>query len=410
VSFNARAFNPKRPPALVLGGLNLLRAVGLAGIPAVVASPKHDWPAFVSRYARGALVLPPLDDPAAVTDVLVRAGRRLRDSVGCRLPLYYGNDDYLSLIQSNHEALEPYFAMILNEPEVARALIDKDRFEGFARRLGLPVPRTIAWEELEGWTGPVLAKPKHKLRYHSSTIYQRLFGGAGKARVFPNGAAAAALPLLRQLREELLFQEYVQGDDRALWSFHGYADENGELLAWFVGHKLRTHPALTGASTFLELAHDEDCARVGREIAARIPLRGVFKIDLKHDAASGAWTLLEVNARSNLWHHLGARNGISLPRVAYDYLLQGKRPGPLSYRTKYRWVAMRGDFRAFRELRKRGELSAAGWLRSLGEAPLVHDVFAWTDPAPFLRHSAQQVKLRLPRLGARMLRWLYTAS
>jgi hypothetical protein len=49
-------------------------------------------------------------------------------------------------------------------------------------------------------------------------------------------------------------------------------------------------------------------------------------------------------------------------------------------------------------------------LRSLGEAPLVHDVFAWTDPAPFVRHSLQQVMMRLPRLGARMLRWLYSAS
>lgn len=394
----------------MLGGLNLTRAVGLSAIPAVVASPRHDWPAFVSRFAHGTLVLPPLDDPAAVTDVLVRAGRRLRDSVGCKLPLYYGDDDYLALIQSNYEALAPYFGVILNEPEVARALIDKDRFEGFARSRGLPVPRAIAWEELEGWTGPVLAKPKVKLRYHSSAIYQRLFGGAGKARVFPNGAAAAAMPLVRQLREKLLFQEYVQGDDRQLWSFHGYADEKGELLAWFVGHKLRTHPALTGCSTFLELVHNEDCARVGREIAARIPLRGVFKMDLKRDAASGAWYLLEVNARSNLWHYLGARNGISLPRVTYDYLLQGKRPGPISYRTRYRWVAMRGDFRAYRELRQRGELSAAGWLRSLGEAPLVYDVFAWTDPAPFVRHSLQQVMMRLPRLGARMLRWLYSAS
>lgn len=394
----------------MLGGLNLVRAVGVSGIPAVVASPRHDWPAFVSRFAHGTLVLPPLDDPAAVTDVLVRAGRRLRDRVGCRLPLYYGDDDYLALIQSNYEALAPYFAVILNEPEVARALIDKDRFAGFARSRGLPVPRAIEWQELEGWTGPVLAKPKVKLRYHSSAIYQRLFGGAGKARVFANCAAAAAMPLVRQLRESLLFQEYVQGDDRQLWSFHGYADEKGELLAWFVGHKLRTHPALTGSSTYLELVHYEDCARVGRQIAARIALRGVFKIDLKRDAASGAWYLLEVNARSNLWHYLGARNGISLPRVTYDYLLQGKRPGPIAYRTKYRWLAMRGDFRAYRELRQRGELTAAGWLRSLCEAPLVHDVFAWTDPAPFVRHSLQQVMMRLPRLGVRMLRWLYSAS
>ncbi len=398
------------PPALLLGGVNMVRALGLGGIDVVLASPRPDAPAAASRYACASVLLPRLERREAVIQALLAAGERLADAAGCKVPLFYGNDDYLSLVQENQGALARCFSMVLNPPEVARALIDKERFEAFALERGLPVPRTLAWEELGGWLAPVLVKPKVKIAYDESPVYRRLFGSRGKALVFASGAELAASPLASQLREDLLVQEYVRGGDRQLWSFHGYADEAGRLLAWFVGRKIRTYPVLTGQSAFLELAHDEAFAAVGREAAARVPLRGVFKIDFKQDAVTGAWRLLEVNARYNLWHHLAARNGLNLPRIAYDYLVHGTRPAALGYRTGCRWLAFGTDFRAYRELAARGELGTAAWLRSLVRARKCYDLFSWSDPAPFFRHWAQEIRVRAPRLRARMVRWLSTAS
>jgi predicted ATP-grasp superfamily ATP-dependent carboligase len=411
MGFDLRRFHPERPPVMLLGGLNLVRALGLGGIPAIVASPQADAPALSSRFVQGRLLLPPLEQRAAVLQTLLAAGERLTDALGRKVPLFYGDDDYLDLIRENYAALERFFAFILNEPEVAHALIDKDRFEAFARSRGLPVPRTLAWEELDGWYAPVLAKPKVKMGYGDSPIYQRLFGGAGKARIFASGPEITAIPLVRQLREELLFQEYVPGNDRHLWSFHGYADEKGALLASFIGRKIRTWPPRTGSSSYLELVHDDAFAFVGRHIAARVPLRGVFKIDFKQDAVSGAWRVLEINARSNLWHYLAARNGLNLPRIAYEYLVYGKRPAEAPpYRTAWRWLSLRADYRAYRGLAARGELGAWGWLCSLAESPKVYQVFSWSDPVPFFKHCIKQVRLRVPRLTARLARWLSTAS
>ena len=410
MAFDLRGFQPQRPPALLLGGLNLARALGLGGIPVIVASPQPDWPAAASRFARGSLLLPPLENRAAVVETLARAGERLAEAMGCKVPLFYGNDDYLSLVQENHAALAPFYGMVLNEPETARALIDKDRFEGFARSRGLPVPRRLHWEELEGWYAPVLVKPKVKTGYDDSAVHLHLFGGAGKARVFASGPEITALALARKLRDEVVFQEFVPGGDRQLWSFHGFADDSGKLLAWFTGRKLRTYPALTGESTFLELQHDKAFAFVGRHIAARLGLRGVFKIDFKQDAVTSGWRVLEINARFNLWHYLAARNGLNLPALVYDYLVHGKRPAGSPYATTYRWLAFRGDWRAYRELAARGELGFIRWLHSLLEAPKVYDVFSWSDPMPFYKHCLREARLRGPGLRARMLRWLSTAS
>jgi predicted ATP-grasp superfamily ATP-dependent carboligase len=409
MGFDLRHFHPQRPPALLLGNVNLVRALGLGGIPAIVASPEPDAPAKASRYAQGSLLLPPLESRDAVLETLLRAGERLADSLGGKTLLVYGSDDYLGLIQEHHAALAPHFALILNDPEVAHALIDKDRFEAFGRSRGLPVPRTLRWEELDGWYAPLLVKPKVKVGFYDSPICRRLFGVAGKARVFASGPELSALPLARQMRDQVVLQEYIPGDDRNIWSFHGYADENGKLLAWFIGRKIRTDPPLVGESSYLELAHDNAFAVVGRHVAERAGLKGVFKIDFKQNAMTGAWRVMEVNARFNLWHHLAARNGLNLPRIAYDYLLYGKRPGTQAYRTEWRWLSLHHDYRSYRALAARGELGAWAWVRSILEARKVYDLFSWTDPLPFARHLLRRMR-RIQRLTLRVKRWLFTAS
>src|SRR5260370_34352864 len=106
-----------------------------------------------------------------------------------------------------------------------------------------------------------------------------------------------AHPLASQLKEQLTFQAFIPGGDDSLWSFHGFADEKGELLAWFLGHKLRTFPRLTGMSSFLELAHQAELAAIGRDIVARLQLKRIFKIDFKRDVRDGKFRLLEINAR-----------------------------------------------------------------------------------------------------------------
>ena len=391
--------------ALLLGGLNVLRALGAGGIRATVASPRESEPALSSRYCAGFLQLPPLEERDAATDALLRAAEAAAGPV----PLYYGNDDYLDLVQERRDALQKRYRFIVNDPAVARALIHKQRFAEFALRRGLPVPRELQWQDLERWRGAVLVKPKAKIDWDNSAVLAQLLGGAGKARVFGSGREVLANPAAARLRDDVLLQEYVAGGDRQLWSFHGYADERGELLACFVGRKIRTWPELTGSSSFLELAHNPELERIGREAAERATLKGVFKLDFKQDAVSGRYRLLEVNARFNLWHYLAARNGINLPRIAYDYLVHGTRPRAAPYRCTHRWVDLRVDFHAYRQLNAKGGLGLAAWLWSLARTPKVYTLLAWNDPLPFVRYWLRRAR-RLPQFTTRLTRWLFTAS
>jgi len=394
-------------PVVLLGGLNIVRALGMAGIPVIIASSQRHKPSMASRYCSGVIELPPITERAAVVETLIENAKTL----GGRIPLFYDNDDRLALVQDYRAALAPQFALLLNEPELADALVEKARFQALAERTGLPVPRRLDWETLHAERGPVLVKPKTRTGWDHSSVRRQLFGGAGKARIFRNGSEAQAAilgsPLAAQLAEQLSFQEYVPGGDDAIWSFHGFAAPGGEVLEWFVGRKIRTWPALTGDSSYLRLAREERLVALGRGIARRLGLVGVFKMDFKRSAESGRFYLFEVNTRFNLWHYLGASAGVNLPAVAYRYLARGERPLHAEASTEVRWLSLHYDWRAYRELRARRELTLAGWLLSLAHRPMVYDLFSWSDPLPFVRHWAQKLRSAFTR---RMHRWLATAS
>ena len=103
-------------PVVLLGGLNIMRALGLARIPVIIASSQRRTPSMASRYCAGTIALPPIHEREALVEALVRAGRRLAAEHGRAVPLFYDNDDRLALVQDHRAALAPHFALLLNEP------------------------------------------------------------------------------------------------------------------------------------------------------------------------------------------------------------------------------------------------------------------------------------------------------
>jgi predicted ATP-grasp superfamily ATP-dependent carboligase len=407
-------FDARRPPVVLLGGINLARTLGLAGIPAIVVSADPREPAFASRHAVGRCLIPPLDSGAAAVDALVSIGDRLTAALGRRVPFMYGSDDALQLLHANRERLQRYFLFLTSEREVATALNAKDAFARLARARALPTPRELAWEEVAGTSQEVLIKPRVKIDWHHSALCERLFDGEGKARVFASGAEAAAHPGVRLYRDQLVFQEYIPGDDTCLWSYHGLADESGQVLASFVGRKIRTYPAGNGESAFIEIAEDASLEAVGREVAGKLPLKGIFKMDFKRDPRDGRWLLLEINARFNLWNYLGAANGVNLMRAAYEYLVDGVAPERQVAARHFRWLALELDFKAFRELSARGELGLGAWLYSIVRSHNLYNVFAWDDPLPWVLFWMGRFKRKGGRAAHRFAglvrQWRSTAS
>src|SRR4051812_50223879 len=103
-------------------------------------------------------------------------------------------------------------------------------------------------------------------------------------------------------------------------------------------------------------------------------------MDFKRSAANGRFYLFEINTRFNLWHHLGAMNGVNLARVAYDYLVHGERPVHREAGLAYRWLAFHYD----RLARPGGQPRPGRRALALVPGPKGYAVFFWGGPAALL--------------------------
>ncbi len=402
-----RKLKPGRPPVLLLGGLSQVWPLGFAQIPVILATSDPKNQALASRYICGYCLLPDRTNAkASLIATLLEAGRELHYITGSKPPIFCGNDDDLALTYEFRDALAESCLLFGNDPELGLSLLEKNRFHALARERELPVPHVYSLDNdsdntLLAAENPVIVKPRSKEMWEHSAIFQTLFQGKGKAKVFPSGRALLAQPGLAAIKDQIVIQDYIPGSDDRIYSFHGLAD-GGELIEWFLGRKIRTFPKFTGESSFIELTKDHALFQTGCEIARKLGLKGVFKMDFKRDDRDGRFYLLEINARFNLWHYLGAVNGVNIPRSAYEYMVYGIRREPSAYITKYKWQHFLLDYHAYRELREFGEIDLWRWLSSLLRARRVQNVFLWKDPVPFIRWASAY-------FFARVDRWLSTA-
>lgn len=380
------------PLAFVLGDMDLIRPLGLAGIRCAVVAPENCWLAH-SRYTERLLPFTIDEDREDEwVEALVTLGlREAQPPV-----LFFQADTHLLLVSRHRRRLEKAFRFALPEADFIEQLVDKARFQRLSEARGLPVPRTRTLHPTPGSQPPdldlrypLIVKPLTRLESWAA-IEQ-----GGKAIALGGASDLGALwPRLTDAGIDLLAQELIAGPESAIESYHVYVDAQGEVAGEFTGRKIRTYPAAYGHSTALTLTdirtQGADVAALGRDVAARIGLRGVAKFDFKR-APDGSLYLLEINPRFNLWHHLGAVAGVNLPALVYADLTGHARPRAAIARAGACWCRPKEDLLAARE----AGVSTLSWL--LWAARCEASSIRWDDPMPFLKPRLHRLIRRGPQ-------------
>jgi predicted ATP-grasp superfamily ATP-dependent carboligase len=394
---------------VVIGDLTLVRPLAMATIDAVVVVTDPDDIVLSSRHVARHLVVPGMRGAAEDESLalLVRLSERLRDDESCeRPPLFYGSDAGLDFVRRHRSELEPHYRFLCNDDLLLARLLDKSQFAGLAAERGIAVPASLDSDDSEaGFAAlrpPLLVKPKRKLDW--KPLQRALFDGVGKAQVFDSAHDLCDSPAFQRHRHDLVVQEYIPSDE--VLSYHAFVDDQGNELASFCGRKIRAFPLVTGESACVELLWEPDLMAFGRRAVERLGLVGPCKLDIVRDRRDGALYLLEVNARYNLWHYLGAVHGINLMQVAYDYLIHGIAADAHDYQPHARWLNLYRDYLAFRTLRRQHAMTCGEWLAQLAREPNIYEAFAWDDPLPALRWFMRQLGEKVRgTVGSKVRRW-----
>jgi predicted ATP-grasp superfamily ATP-dependent carboligase len=374
-----------RTIACVIGSMDLVRPLGLAGIRSAVVVEPGDAATY-SRFTCDVIrLVDPAREPARLAERLLAYARTRPDPP----VLYYGQDADLLFVSRQREQLREGFRFVIPARELVEDLVDKERFRELARRLELPVPKAIRLPASAGSSAdvplrfPLVVKPVA----HGHGDWRAVARGAKALRVETADELRRIWPALARERLDVLLQELIPGPETRVESYHVYVDAQGEVAGEFTGRKLRTDPPEFGETTALEITAAGDVAELGREVTRRLGLRGVAKLDFKR-GADGRLHLLEVNPRFNLWHHAGAKAGVNLPALVYADLVGLARPPFTPARAGVRWIYHGHDARAAR----RQGLPLRRWLPWAIGAD-AKSVAARDDPLPMIMGG-------LARLGA----------
>jgi predicted ATP-grasp superfamily ATP-dependent carboligase len=381
-----------------MGDLKLIRCLGRAGIPVILADSAGIPHYRRSRYVKAYHRLPGIKkDPGGVLSMLIEIAR----GIGCRPVLFCERESELKLIASHSEELAEHYHHFVPDGDLVLTSLDKVRFSRFCQERNWPIPRTWSLdrttpldavaEEIEF---PAVLKPAMRDAAYKAAF----FGSRRPSKVI----RLSAVPELIALRDaisrydgDLLVQREIQGTERQIYSFHGYFDRTGKYVAGFCGRKVRTFPREFGVSSCLDLIDDPDLEALGVKLMSSIGYRGPVKLDFKKDVDTGEVALLEVNARCTLWNYLGLRIGVNLPEIAYNDILGRTTEVERSFRrTRYLWLSV--DYRSFRQHREARQLTLLQWLRSIGAANCYH-LWDPRDPGPFFARTWERTGHRVIR-------------
>jgi predicted ATP-grasp superfamily ATP-dependent carboligase len=342
----ARPKDPRveRPVAFIMGDIDLVRALGLAKVPCAVMA-RSVSPERFSRFTRQWIAeADAWKHPELLLERLCQFGWAQPEPP----VLFYDTDGQLLFVSRNRERLSQAFRFVVPDQTLVEDLVDKERFQALAKRLKLPVPAARALRPAEqsvpadlGFEYPLLLKPLTR----RTSLWGHLGGKAKAVEVASPAELRALWPRMAAERMIVIAQQLIKGPETAIESYHVYVDGQGRIAGEFAGRKIRTWPPQYGHSSALETTDAADVLALGRSLVQRLKLRGVAKFDFKR-GEDGQLYLLEINARFNLWHHLGARAGVNLPALVYSDLVGVERGAPVVAIAGKQWCKPWSDLQA----------------------------------------------------------------
>lgn len=206
-----------------------------------------------------------------------------------------------------------------------------------AQKINVPIPKTYylsSSNDLEtiNISFPVLTKGKQGLDFYKTM---------GKKAYLANNSSVLAAQLLEIealfALENTFTQELIPFDGNNKTVSVGAFAIEGEIKAYWMGVKLREHPLQFGTATFTESVYEDDCLISSKALLKELKYTGVCEIEFLQDPRDQEFKLIEINARTWLWVGHAIANGINLPLLVYNYLIDIHQEYSSSYKTGLKW-------------------------------------------------------------------------
>ncbi|WP_324650903.1 hypothetical protein [Georgenia sp. H159] len=282
----------------------------------------------VSNQLRG-----PIDHSRIIDNVLVGAGADEEQTVAALVDVARGNagtplllmvnaEHEVELLARNRALLEEHYVIPFAADDVLAAAADKEVLARVCERLGIATPATqavdLAAADDAGWSPPRLGLTFPVVLKPAVSAEHLLLSYAGKRKVYTADTQEQADAVLRRLagaglRDVVLAQELIPGDDTQGRTVTGYVDRSGELTLMASGRLLlQLHaPTMIGNSATILTEAQPEVERQAGAILRELGFTGFANFDVKVDPRDGRAHFLDLNpriGRPNYYLNVAGRN------------------------------------------------------------------------------------------------------
>jgi len=395
----ARPADNETHGAVVIGdhvqSLGIIRSLGRMKIPVYLVNNQSLCIGRFSKFTTKFFLCRNYQDP----DVLVLFLTDLAISEGIDgWVVFPTNDAAVYSVSTRKKTLEQYFRIPTPEWKVTQNAYNKKLTYAIAERCGIPVPETKYPENLNHLIAisetihyPVILKPAVMYTYFLST--------GRKAVIVRN--PAELINEYRQMSfvispDDIMVQEIIPGRPGQLYSFCSFY-KDGKTLATCTARRHRQKPMDCGkGTTFARSEEVPELAEYGSKFLQEIGYYGLSEVEFKKDPRDGKYKMLEMNARTWLWHSLAIQCGVDFPYILYMDQITGSTKSNGQFRIGAQWVHFYTDFAISANEILHRRMTVKEYLHSL-DGETEEAVFARDDALPFLAETLLLPYLYLTR-------------
>jgi len=371
------------------------RSLGMKGIEVVVGAEKGRSLASSSRFCNRVFSYPAPDtDPSAFLRAVLETAKRYVNPV-----LFPMTDMTVNEILLHRNLFPKNVEIPFSDHDRYEALTDKENLFRLAMKLKLPMPETLFSSDFTS---------NEDLISEAAKMGFPLVVKAAHSRAFISGKYVSSSAVYANDPDELrtvigmapfdqvrcLVQKKIQGPGIGIFLLA----RNGDVLAKFAHRRIREKPPSGGVSVLCEsIRPPAEALATATQLISINRLHGVAMVEFKWDAIDNRPKLIEVNARFWGSLNLAIRAGVDFPFLLYRLATGENAEGPVEYRIgmKSRWELGDLDHLLIRLKRDPDHPSVAGtrvrkrdavsdFFADFFRRSVVHEVFQWDDPGPFL--------------------------
>ena len=360
------------------GGLGVIRSLGRAGVP-VYGVHEGPWaPAASSRYLTGRFLWRP---GAADADRVLAGLLRLAQHIGQPSVLLATDDAGAIFLAEHGHELRRWFLFPDPPRDLPRRLAGKYSLYEVCRESGVPSPRMILPDSLAA-AREFASSAGYPLIAKLTTPWDKSSGLRSTSVLADREELDRAYQACARSGTGLMLQQRIPGGPGHDWFFHGYCDASSVCRPAFTGVKERSYPADAGLTSLGRSAVNHDLREQVRSLLAKLGYRGLLDLDIRLDARSGQYNLLDFNPR------LGAQFRVFCDTAGIDvalaaYLDLTNQPIPEGEQVDGRGFLVESyDPISVLTHLHRGDLTMRAWMASLRTVDEVA-WFARDDLRPF---------------------------